>query len=50
MVGKVNESLQAEIEVRFFEKEQLIFEGVGRNAGLEVAGDVDTLLSQKWRR
>lgn len=50
MVGKVNESMQAEIEVRLFEKEQLIFSGTGRNAGMEVAGPVEELLTEKWRR
>ena len=50
MTGKINESLQAIINIRFYENDQLIFEGVGRNAGLEAAGDVDILLTDKWRR
>ena len=50
MIGKINESLQAIINVRFYEKDKLIFEGAGRNAGLEAAGDVDILLTDKWRR
>jgi tocopherol cyclase len=50
MTGKVNESLQAIVHIRFYEKEKLIFEGQGRNAGLEAAGDVDVLVSEKWRR
>ena len=50
MTGKVNESMQSTISVRFFEKETLIFEGEGRNAGLEVAGAVDRLLTEEWRR
>lgn len=51
MVGKVNESLQSEIHVRFFKNEKLIFEGTGRNAGMEVAGAVEEeLLTEKWRR
>lgn len=51
MLGKVNESLQSEIQVTFYEKEKVIFEGVGRNAGMEVAGAVETeLLTKKWRR
>ena len=50
MTGKINESLQAIINVRFYEKDQLIFEGTGRNAGLEAAGDVDLLLTNQWRR
>ena len=45
MTGKVNESLQAVIEVKFYEKGKLIFEGKGRNAGLEAAGEVDVLLN-----
>lgn len=50
MVGKVNESLQSIIHVRFFEKNKLLFEGSGRNAGLEAAGDVDIILTDQWRR
>ena len=50
MTGKVNESLQANIHIKFFEHGKLIFEGVGRNAGLEAAGEVDVLLTDKWRR
>ena len=50
MTGKVNESLKAIIHIRFFEQNTLIFEGQGRNAGLEAAGEIDVLLSEKWRR
>jgi len=50
MAGKVNESMQATIGVRLFEREKLIFEGTGRNAGLEVAGPAQELLTNKWRR
>lgn len=50
MTGKVNESLQSTIEVRFFDRDTLIFEGTGRHAGLEVAGEVDKLLTDRWRR
>lgn len=50
MTGKVNESMQGRIEVELYEKEQLIFKGEGRNAGLEVAGEVIKLLTDKWRR
>ncbi|MBL7814933.1 MAG: hypothetical protein JNL70_07985 [Saprospiraceae bacterium] len=46
MTGKVNESLQAIAHVKFYEKGQLIFEGQGRNAGLEAAGDVDVRLTK----
>ena len=50
MTGKVNESMQAVLQVRFFEKGQLVFEGTGKNAGLEIAGDVTELLTNDWRR
>ncbi|MBK6901629.1 MAG: hypothetical protein IPH04_02115 [Saprospirales bacterium] len=50
MTGKVNESMQSTVSVRLFEKNSLIFEGTGRNAGLEVAGLVERLLTEKWRR
>ncbi len=43
MTGKVSESLQAKIHVRFYEHGKLIYEGTGRNAGLEVAGAVDSM-------
>lgn len=49
MTGKVNESLQAIISIKLYEKEKLVFEGDGRNAGLEVAGLLDRLLTKKWR-
>lgn len=38
MKGKVNESLQATVEVELFENGKMIFEGSGRNVGLEVVG------------
>lgn len=50
MTGKVNESLQATVEVKLFEGDVLLYEGVGRNAGLEVAGPVAELLTTDWRR
>ena len=50
MTGKVNESMQARLEVQLYQKEQLIFEGSGKNAGLEVAGVAETLLTKQWRR
>ena len=43
MRGKVNESIRAKLTVQLFEKDQLIFEGKGRNAGLEIAGAVEEL-------
>ncbi len=45
MTGKVNESMQATVDVVLRENGRLLFEGTGRNAGLEVAGAVDKLLS-----
>ncbi len=50
MTGKVNESMQSTAEVKLYAKEKLIFSGTGRNAGLEVAGGVDELLTKKWQR
>lgn len=50
MTGKVNESMQGVLHVRFFEKDKLVFEGSGRNAGLEIAGEVGELLTEEWRR
>jgi hypothetical protein len=40
MTGKVNESLQGQLHVRFYLQDQLVFEGTGQHAGLEVAGAV----------
>lgn len=49
MAGRVPESLQASVAVRLLARRggasSLIFEGVGRNAGLEVVGDRARLLS-----
>ena len=50
MTGKMSERLQADIHIKFYERGALVFEGTGRNAGLEVAGAVDVLLTDKWRR
>ncbi len=43
MTGKINESLQATLHVELLENGQRIFEGTGRHAGLEVAGEVGVL-------
>jgi len=49
MAGRVPESLQASVTVRLSvlrgSRSSVIFEGVGRNAGLEVVGDRPRLLS-----
>lgn len=50
MVGKVNESLQSSIRIKLFDRKNLIFEGDGQHAGLEVAGPVEELLTDIWRR
>jgi hypothetical protein len=50
MTGKVNESMQASLEVKLFDRDQLLFSGIGKNAGLELAGSVEELLTNKWRR
>lgn len=50
MAGKVNESMQSNVEVQLFEGKHVIFSGIGRNAGLEVAGPAQELLTNKWRR
>jgi len=44
MKGKIQESLQATIQVELLENGKRIFEGTGRNAGLEVAGSIEVLL------
>ncbi|MBK7936750.1 MAG: hypothetical protein IPJ82_06500 [Lewinellaceae bacterium] len=43
MTGKINESLQASLFVELRKNGRRIFEGTGRNAGLEVAGEVELL-------
>lgn len=45
MAGKVNESLQATIAVSFYENDKLLYQGTGRNAGLEIAGKAEQLIS-----
>lgn len=43
MTGKINESLQAVLQVALLENGRIIFEGKGENAGLEVVGEVDKM-------
>lgn len=43
MKGKIQESLQATLQIELLENGQRIFEGIGQNAGLEVAGAVEVL-------
>lgn len=45
MTGKINESLQATVEVELLENGRRIFEDTGRHAGLEVAGEVQAVLA-----
>jgi hypothetical protein len=47
MTGKVNESMQATIEVKFYEGATLRYAGRGRNAGLELAGSMEELARGK---
>ena len=47
MVGKVNESLTAMIDIAFKINGKTVFEGTGRNAGLEVAGETQILLTDE---
>lgn len=46
MIGKVEESLQSEVKIKFYDKDVLRYEGIGRHAGLEVAGDISVLLTK----
>jgi len=50
MTGKVNESMQAELAIRFFDRNELILETNASSCGLEVAGPVEELLTDQWRR
>lgn len=45
MVGKINESLKATLEVELFERGRRIFEGRSKTTGLELAGDLDVLVN-----
>lgn len=45
MTGKIQESLEAEIQVEFLENGKRVFEGTGTSAGLELAGALELLLS-----
>lgn len=44
MTSKVNESLSSKINLKLYENNKLIFEGTGRNSGLEFVGDVQELV------
>lgn len=53
MTGRIQESLNSEVYVQMSEKRAgkrlPIFEGMGRNAGFEASGDLDSLMNI-WRR
>lgn len=49
MTGKVNESLQARVEVIFTRSGKELWAANGTTAGLEVAGDTTILESESWR-
>ncbi|MCB0629456.1 MAG: tocopherol cyclase family protein [Saprospiraceae bacterium] len=44
MTGKVNESMQAILDVTLSAGTEILYQGSGRNAGLEVAGPVEELV------
>lgn len=44
MTSKVNESLNSKINLKLYENNKLIFEGTGRNSGLEFVGDIEELI------
>ena len=49
MTGKVNESLQARVELKLSKGGREIWTATGTTAGLEVAGDTTILESDTWR-
>jgi hypothetical protein len=50
MTGKVNESLQAIIQVVLKKGDDVLWEATGTSAGLEVAGDTGILETEDWRK
>lgn len=48
MTGKVNESLTATVHVKLEKNGEVIFEDHGTNAGLEIAGDYEILLKDRF--
>jgi tocopherol cyclase len=44
MAGKVNESLTARVEVELRRNRKVVFQKTGHTAGMEMAGEIDTLL------
>ncbi|MDF1695663.1 MAG: tocopherol cyclase family protein [Saprospiraceae bacterium] len=48
MTGKVNESLQATMEIELHKGEKMLLESDGKNGGLEIAGEFDVLLRSNF--
>ena len=48
MTGKVNESLQAKMEVELVENGKSIWHAYGENAGMEIAGEIDVLFKSEF--
>lgn len=44
MLGKVNESMKARVHITFSRDGEVLFDGTGTHAGMEMAGDIDILL------
>jgi hypothetical protein len=44
MTSKVNESLNSKIHVKLSENNEILFEGTGKNAGLEFVGEIEELI------
>lgn len=49
MEGKINESLQATVEVSLMKREKITWSAHGTTTGLEVAGDTSILETSAWR-
>ncbi len=50
MTGKVNESLQATLDITLRRGEQVLWQGAGTTVGLEVAGETQILETEQWRK
>lgn len=45
MTGKVNESIDAKVQIKLYKDDQLVLEDSGDNTGLEVGGEYSELLT-----
>lgn len=45
MQGKLEESLQSEIELKFYDRDRLVYDGKGTSAGLEIAGPYELIVN-----